>query len=142
MNAALNERPAITAPEARQIAESVIDTMLGRAFDPERSDDVAGAEAATFMLRMHREGLLVAPLSDTEHAVAPPSMVDPAVAEAADAVLVTSDEVVELVSRKLTEITPMIAENAIRGLGLDDLQPRGLILGCSCCQPRTRASVV
>ena len=141
MHTTQNESPALTIQEARQIAESVIDTMLGRAFDPERSDDMAGAEAATFMLRMHREGLLVAPLSDAEHAVAPPSMVDPAVAEAADAVLVTSDEIVEVVSRKLAEITPVIAENAIRGLGLDDQPSRGLILGCNCCQPRSRASI-
>jgi hypothetical protein len=141
MTTTRNESPAISADEARQIAESVTETMLGRAFDPQRTDDAAGAEAATFMLRMNREGLLIAPLSDAEHAVAPPSMVDPAVAEAADAVLVTSDEIVDIVSRKLAEIPPVVAENAIRGLSLQDQAPRGLIVGCSCCQPRARESV-
>ena len=131
----MNEKSTLTIEEARTIAGFVVETMLRRAFDPMRMDDFAGAEAAKFVFRARREGLLVAPLGEDEHAVSPPSMVDPAVADAADAVPVPADEICILVARKMHQMSPELAENVKRGLsGGRAAEPR-LIAGCSCCHP-------
>lgn len=102
--------------EARIIAGSVIELMLRRAFDPARSDALIGAEAAKFVFRARREGLLIVPLDEEEDAVAPPSMVDPAIAEAGDATLVAAAEICSLVARTLHRMSPKLAEHARRAL--------------------------
>jgi hypothetical protein len=135
----MNENSILTINEARTITGSVVETMLRRAFDPARMDDFAGAEAAKFVFRARREGLLVAALDDTEHAVSPPSMVDPAVADAADAILVAADEICLLVTRKMHAMAPELAENVRRGLSGERTPEPRLIAGCRCCHPVSAA---
>lgn len=131
----MDEKNAMSTQEARTIAGSVVEVMLRRAFDPERMDDLVGASAAKFLFRARREGLFVAPLDEDEHAVAPPSMVDPAVADAAEAVLIAADEICSLVARKLHKLSPELAEYVTRGLSGEPAPQRRLLPGCSCCHP-------
>jgi hypothetical protein len=102
--------------QAKSVASKVVGAILRQAFDPSREDEEDGTEAAEFVYRMRREGLFVAPLDEEEFAVAPPSMVDPAVAEAADAVLVSAAEVCALLAAELAALPDSVVKQILEGL--------------------------
>ena len=116
MNKRANETIDTPSEAMRAIAEHVVETMLHRAFDPTRSDDIAGAEAARFVFRALREGLLIAPTGADEYAIGPPSMVDPSVPNTAGVVHVPADTISAAVTTTLRAMTPALADLVRHGL--------------------------
>jgi hypothetical protein len=116
MNKRSNETVGTPNEAMQSIVEHVVEAMLHRAFNPLRSDDVAGAEAARFVFRALREGVLIAPAGADEYAIGPPSMVDPCIVETVGVVHVPASDISEVVTAALQAMAPALADLVRHGL--------------------------